>query len=159
MTEGREGRISLWQVNWKFMLLFMLPGIGMIIASFFVSPEARTDDGHPLNTFLLIFGAFFVVMDLGVVGFLSMRNRAKMDFARHALSGTAEVLEMSETGTQINDMPIVRFRLRVNDGYRPVREVEHKQLFSYLDLRDIHVGDTLEVKVHRKKPDKLLILT
>jgi len=159
VTEGKGGRISVWQVNWKFMLLFMLPGIGMIIASFLVSPEARTDDGHPLNTFLLIFGAFFIVVDLAIVGFVAMRNRAKMDFARNALSGTAEVLEMSETGTTINDMPVVRFTLRVNDGYRPVRQVVHKQLFSYLDLRDIHVGDTLDVKVHKSKPDKLLILT
>jgi len=159
VTEGKGGRINLWQVKWKFMLLFMLPGFALIIASFLVSPEARTDDGHPLDTFLLAMGSFFIVADLAVVGFLSMRNRAKLDFARNALSGTAEVLEMSETGTQINDMPVVRFTLRVNDGYRPVRQVVHKQLFSYLDLRDIRVGDTLNVKVHKSKPDKLLILT
>ncbi|MFO7949301.1 MAG: hypothetical protein R6U36_02925 [Candidatus Fermentibacteraceae bacterium] len=159
MTEGGGGRISLWQVNWKFMLLFMLPGVAMIVASFFVPEDATTDDGYPLDTFLLLFGAFFIVADLGVIGFLSLRNKAKMDFARNALSGTAEVLEMSETGTRINDMPVVRFTLRVNDGYRPVRQVVHKQLLSYLDLRDIHVGDTLDVKVHKSKPDKLLILT
>ena len=159
MNEGGGGRINLWQVKWKYMLMFMLPGIGMIIASFLVSPEARTDDGHPLDTFLLIMGSLFVVMNLAVVGFLGLRNRAKLDFARNALSGTADVLEMSETGTTINDMPVVKFRLQVNDGYRPVRQVVHKQRFSYLELRDIHVGDTLDVKVHRSKPDKLLILT
>lgn len=159
MTEGKGGSISLWSVDLRWMLLFMLPGVGLIVASFLVPEDALTDDGHPLDTFLLVMGSFFIVADLAVVGFLSMRNRAKLDFARNALSGTAEVLEMSETGTTINDMPVVRFTLRVNDGYRPVRQVVHKQLFSYLDLRDIHVGDTLNVKVHKSKPDKLLILT
>jgi hypothetical protein len=159
MTEAKGGSISLWSVNVRWMLLFMLPGVAMIVASFFVPENATTDDGHPLDTFLLLMGGFFVVVDLALVGFVSMRNRARMDFARNALSGTAEVLEMSETGTRINDMPMVKFRLRVNDGYRPVREVVHKQVLSYLDLRDIHVGDTINVKVHRRKSGKLLILT
>jgi len=159
MTEGKGGNISLWSINWRSMLFFMIPGIGLIVASFLVPEDALTDDGHPLDTFLLIMGGLFVVMNLGVIGFTKLRNKSKMDFARNALSGTAEVLEMSETGTQINDMPMVRFRLRVNDGYRPVREVTHKQVMSYLDLRDIHVGDTRNVKVGKKRPNKLVILT
>jgi len=140
------------------MLLMMLPGFGLIIASFLVSPDALTDDGHPLNVFLLVMGGFFIVVDLALVGFIALRNRTKMEFARNGLSGTAEVLSMSETGTTINDMPMIKMRLKVNDGYRPVREVTHKQVFSYLTLRDIHVGDTLNVKVHPRKPDKLMIL-
>lgn len=159
MTEAKGGSISLWSVNVRWMLLFMLPGVGLIVASFLVPEDALTDDGHPLDTFLLLMGGFFVVVDLAVIGFVKLHNRAKMDFARTALSGTAEVLEMSETGTQINDMPMIRFRLRVNDGYRPVREVVHKQVMSYLTLRDIHAGDTLNVKVGKNKPDKLVILT
>jgi hypothetical protein len=159
MTEAKGGSISLWSVNVRWMLLFMLPGVGLIVASFLVPEDALTDDGHPLDTFLLLMGGFFVVVDLAVIGFVKLLNRTKMDFARTALSGTAEVLEMSETGTQINDMPMIRFRLRVNDGYRPVREVVHKQVMSYLTLRDIHAGDTLNVKVGKSKPDKLVILT
>ncbi len=42
----------------------LLVGVGMVVYGLMVSPEALTDDGYPLNNFLYIMGACFIVFPL-----------------------------------------------------------------------------------------------
>lgn len=147
-------RMAVWRIRWLPMTLLMLPGAGLIIASFFVEVEAMEEgDLHPL----MFLGLLFVAIIIGLMTAFTLRNRARMRLLKAGLPGTAEVVSMRQTGT-VNDMPLMSFTLRVSDGRSPDREVEHRQTITRLALRDIRVGDTLAVRVHPRKPDRLLVL-
>ena len=147
-------RMAVWRIRRLPMALLMLPGVGLIIASFFVEVEAMEEgDLHPL----MFLGILFLVIIIGLMAAFTLKNRARMLLLKAGLPGTAEVVSMRQTGT-VNDMPLVSFTLRVRDGRGPDREVEHRQTLTRLALLDIHVGDTLNVRVHPRKPDRLLVL-
>ena len=45
--------------NWVFNLvqiIFTLVGLGLIAGGYFATPDAKTDDGYPLNNFLYSLG-------------------------------------------------------------------------------------------------------
>ena len=158
MEEARprrpRDRMAVWRVRWLPMTLLMLPGAGLIIASFFVEVEAMEEgDLHPL----MFLGLLFLAIIIGLMAAFKLRNRARMRLLKAGLPGTAEVVSMRQAGT-VNDMPLMSFTLRVSDGRSPDREVEHRQTLTRLALREMRVGDTLTVRVHPRKPDRLLVL-
>jgi len=128
MTEtGSKPGYRVWTANKSLMLFMMLPALGMAVAGFLVSDKARTDDGYPLKPFLWIFAGFWVVMNFATVFIMGMINERKRRLYEEGLDGTATILGVEETGTTINDMPVLRIRLRVNDGYHGEYEVVHKE--------------------------------
>jgi len=158
MEEARprrpRDRMAVWRIRWLPMTLLMLPGAGLIIASFFVEVEAMEEgDLHPL----MFLGLLFLAIIIGIMVAFTLKNRARVRLLKTGLPGTAEVVSMRQAGT-VNDMPLINFTLRVSDGRNPDREVEHRQTLTRLALRDMRVGDTLTVRVHPRKPHRLLVL-
>jgi hypothetical protein len=50
--------------NFVFNLLqiiFTLVGHGLIAVGYFATPDAKTDDGYPLNNFLYSLGGFLII--------------------------------------------------------------------------------------------------
>lgn len=156
--EGAGRGPLLWSVNRGAMLFMMLPGLGMLIASFFVSPESLTDDGYPLDTFLRLMGGFFILVNVVIMVVFHFINRRRIDFLRNGLDGTATVLAMEETGTTINDMPVMKLSLKVNDGYNPERVVVHKEAIPLSRLVELKAGSVISVKVNRSRPDRVMLL-
>lgn len=156
-TGGGKGPL-LWAVNRGPMIFMALPGLGMIIAGFLVNPGARTDDGYPLNIFLWAIGGFFLVSNVVILLVFNLINRRRMALATEGLDGTATVVSMQETGTTINDMPVMKLTLEVNDGYRPVRTVTHKETVPLSKLVDLKPGSVIQVKVDRNRPDRIMFL-
>jgi hypothetical protein len=158
MADTNSVSLFHWGFRGWLIALLALPGLGMIAAGLLVSPDALTDDGMPLGTFLLAIGAFWLLTDATVVLVFLLVNRRRRSLAVNGLDGTAVIVSVEETGTLINGIPLLRFVLRVNDGYRPEREVVHRATIPFTAIPRLQPGVTVRVKVHRENPDRLLIL-
>jgi len=154
---GKPG-YAVWKANKGLMLFMLLPAAGMAIASFFVSDAARTDDGYPLRPFLQVFAGFWVLVQAVIIAGMSMINARKAKLFTDGLDGTAEILGVEETGTTVNDMPVLKIRLKVNDGYHPEYEIVHKEITPLTQIPKLVNGGQIAVKVSRGDPKRLLLI-
>lgn len=99
----------------------------------------------------------------GVLIFFGLRRRqsAARDraIALTGLQGTATVLESHQTGVYVNYQPQVTLKVRVSIPGRPDYEVEHKEVFSYMDAgrKIVTEGTQLNVMVDPDNPHRLVI--
>ncbi len=149
---------DLWGINPFLFGILMLPAIGLITASFLVDENSLTDDGYPLDTFLLALGGFFFLIDTSLIMFFALNNTRKKYLIEHGLNGKARVLQIQETGTRINGIPRYKLLLEVNDGYNPVRTLSVSQLIPLHKLHFLKVNEEISVKVHPRKPGKVLVI-
>ena len=130
----------------------------MIIAGFLVNPGDLSDDGHPLNILLWVIGGFFLLVNAGILLVMTMINRKRTLLVTEGLDGTATILSVQETGTTVNDMPVMKLTLEVNDGYRPVRTIIHKETVPLSRLAGLIPGTVIQVKVDRNRHDRIMLL-
>ena len=149
---------DLWGINPFLFGILMLPAIGLITASFLVDENSLTDDGYPLDTFLLVLGGFFFLIDSSLMILLTLNNTRKKYLIEHGLNGKATVLQIHETETRINRIPKYKLLLEVNDGYNPVRTLSVSQLIPLHQLHSLKVNEEISVKVHPEKPNKVLVI-
>lgn len=149
----------LWKVNpGLFAAITALP-IAILLAVALLSPQdAKTDDGMPLRPFLMIMAGFFLFTDGAVMVGYMLYNRNRMELAQNGLPGTATVLSAEDTGTRINDLPVIRLKLLVNNGFSAPYEVFHKETIPLLELPKFAEGAQLQVRVHPRKPGRLVLL-
>jgi len=144
--------------NWNVFGIFALVIVGFIVAGFLVSPKAETDDGHPLNIFFWGMAGIFLLSNLVILTWAQLSNRRRDRIEVTWVDAQAEILEVSETGTYINNQPRLRFRLAVNSPVHPYCEVVHKQVMPLTALAQLQVGNTITVKVNPDNPEDLMIL-
>lgn len=145
-------------MNWNVFGIFALIIVGFIVAGFLVSPKAETDDGHPLNIFFWAMGGFFLLTNLGVFAWVRLSNRRRDRIDATWFDAQAEILEISETGTYINNQPKLRFRFYVNSPVHPPSEVVHKQVIPLTLLAQFKVGETITIKINPDDPRDIMIL-
>jgi len=148
--------MAVWGVNWSVFKFFILIGVGMIVAGFLVSPEAETDDGHPLKVFLWIFGGFWLVSDLSLILVLRFMAARRRNALETWLPATAKVLSVSETGTYINNMPKIKFALEVTSDSNGVYQVEHREVVSMVNIASYAVGSVHQIRVNPGNPRKIM---
>ncbi|RKZ09853.1 hypothetical protein DRQ25_04990 [Candidatus Fermentibacteria bacterium] len=144
--------------NWNVLGIFAFVVVGFIVAGFLVSPKAETDDGHPLNIFFWGMAGIFLLSNLVILTWVQLSNRRRDRIDVTWIDAQAEILEVSETGTYINNQPRLRFRLSVNSPVHPYCEVVHKQVMPLTALAQLQVGNTITVKVNPDDPGDLMIL-
>jgi len=145
-------------VNWSVFGIFGFMIVGFIIAGFLVSDNAKTDDGYPLNIFLWAMGGFFFLTSSSVIVWARLSNRRRARIEQTWLDASAEIIEVSETGTYINNQPKLKFRLLVNSPVSPPCEVVHKQVIPLTALAQYSKGTTIGIKVNPEKPDDILLV-
>jgi hypothetical protein len=145
-------------INWNVFGIFGVIIVGFIIAGFLVSPDAETDDGHPLNIFFFAMAGMFLVSNLGVIIWARLSNRKRDMIEQNWLDAEAEILEVSETGTYINNQPKIRFKFQVLSPVHPPCEVIHKQVIPLTMLAQFQVGGKIRVKVSPDDPQDIMIL-
>lgn len=155
----------MWQVSNKIWIIttapLLLVGVGMIVYGTMVSPEALTDDGYPLNTFLYMMGGVFILFPLlgalGVSYYYKRINDRETFLMNDGIKGEAEILSREQTGTYINEQPQVKFNLLITtpmDTY----ELEHKEIVNLLDMGSIPVGKKVPVMVHPDNPKDIILM-
>ncbi len=70
---------------------------------------------------------------------------------------TATVLSLSETGTYINNRPMVSIRLHVQPQDRPPFEAKAEQLLSQLEIPRVQPGMKVAVSIDPTYPDRVVI--
>jgi hypothetical protein len=79
------------------------------------------------------------------------------DIRANGLPATATVLQIWETGTRINDNPVVGFLLEVDaDGMEPY-QAETKALISILLIPQIQPGAVLNVMYDPRNPQRVAL--
>ncbi len=155
----------MWQVSNKLWIITTLPmflvGVGMIVYGLMVSPEALTDDGYPLNTFLYVMGACFIVFPIlgaSIVYYYYKRINDRETFLlNEGIKGEAEILSREQTGTYINDQPQVKFNLLITTPMETY-ELEHKEIVNLLDMGSIPVGSKIPVMVNPDNPKDIILV-
>ena len=145
-------------INWHVIGIFAVIIVGFIVAGFLVSPKAETDDGHPLNIFFWGMAGMFLLSNLAVLAWSQLSNRRRERIEATWFDAQAEILEISETGTYINNQPKLRFRFSVNSPVQPHYEVVHKQVMPLTVLAQLQVGEIITVKVNPDDPQDILII-
>ncbi len=146
------------KINWNVFGIFALVIVGFIVAGFLVSPKAETDDGHPLNIFFWVMAGMFLLSNLAILAWSQLSNRRRERIEATWFDAQAEILEISETGTYINNQPKLRFRFSVNSPFHPYCEVVHKQVIPLTALAQYQVGKIITVKVNPDDPQDIMIV-
>jgi hypothetical protein len=143
------------------ILAFNIPFIlvsGFMFYSGFTSAEgARTDDGFSLKWFYLLMGTGFFVIPLGVGFALLIGNLIKQkridDLVVTGKQGTAVVLELSDTGTRINDNPRVKLVLEIHlPNYQPYK-AKKTVTIPLIFLSQVQTGSTINILADPEQPD------
>lgn len=146
------------QINWGVFGIFGVLIIGFIIAGFLVPSDAETDDGHPLNIFFFVMAGMFFLSTAGVILWATLSNRRRQMIETTWFDAQAEILEVGETGTYINNQPKIRFKLFVQSPVHPPCEVVHKQVIPLTALAQYQIGKTITVKVNPEDPQDILVV-
>ena len=119
----------------------------------FVSLVGLPDGDHawselpPLTRYsLMVSGVLAVVSTLLLVGApiaSAIHNHAVL---ANGLPAQATVLEVSDTGTTINDDPVVRLLLEVEPPNQPSFQAETERLISRLEIAQVQPGAIVRVK-------------
>lgn len=145
-------------INWGVFGVFGILIAGFIIAGFLVSDNAKTDDGYPLNIFFWAMGGMFLLSTGGILAWAKLSNRRRSNIERTWLDAPAEILEVSETGTYINNQPRLKFRLFVRSPAHPSMEVVKKQVIPLTALAQYAKGTTINVKVNPNDPEDIMLV-
>ncbi len=145
-------------INWSVMPVFGLLIVGFIIAGFLVSDDAKTDDGYPLDIFFWAMGGFFALIIGSLVLYSNLTNRKRALIEKTWYDAPAEILEVSETGTYINNQPRLKFLLHVRSPVHPPCDVVHKQVIPLTLLAHFSMGNTVNVKVNPENPEDILLV-
>lgn len=111
-----------------------------------------------------------VVGPLLVVGFIALsfvfarklgrgllRSFNNADTLEQGVPASAVITSMGETGTTVNEHPVVEFGLRVTPGGAPPYDVTVKQMLPRLLLGQVRPGLTVDVKVMPGDPNDVAI--
>ena len=145
-------------INWSVFAIFGVIIVGFIIAGSLVSPKAQTDDGHPLNIFFWGMAGMFLLTNGGVLLWVVLSNRKRERIEETWLDAEATILELSETGTYINNQPKIAFRLHVNSPFHPPCDITHKQVIPLTALAQYQQGTTIRIKVNPENPEDIMLL-
>lgn len=142
------------------LLLLNLPGclIGGVLLyfGFTASPTALTGDGYSLKTFLFAMGGGFIALSLlitmGMLIFALLKVRRIKEIVTHGKQGTAKILELSDTGTRINDNPRVKMLLEISIPNYPAYQAEKTLTVPLINLSQVQPGSTVSVYADPEQP-------
>ncbi len=145
-------------INWNVMGIFGILIIGFIIAGFLVPDNSKTDDGYPLDIFMWAMGGIFALSIGSIILYSTFTNRKRAFIENTWYDAPAKILDVSETGTYINNQPRLKFVLQVRSPVHPPCDVVHKQVIPLTSLATYSKGNTINVKVNPDNPEDILLV-
>lgn len=100
--------------------------------------------------------SMLLVLSGCVIGALTGES-ANQPVRESGVAASARVLEIWDTGTRLNDNPVVGFRLEVTLEDGSSYEAETKNVISILDIPQIQPGAVLPVKVDPVDPSRVAL--
>jgi hypothetical protein len=126
-------------ISWVFFILMWVP--------FGIMTYTAVTDGDEVKTVLgmVLFFCLCTLFAILLVGSFVIGRREKEKIKRKGIPAKATILSVSETGTRINDQPLLRIELEVHPPYasRFVTTVEY--IVPYDALPQVQPGNTVPV--------------
>lgn len=157
-TDYNPQMVMRRSINWGVFAIFGVIIVGFIIAGFFVPPKAQTDDGYPLNIFFWGMAGIFLLTNGGILLWVVLSNRRRERIEKTWFDAEATILELSETGTYINNQPKIAFKLHVNSPVHPPCDITHKQVIPLTALAQYQQGATIRIKINPENPEDIMLL-
>lgn len=108
----------------------------------------------------IMIGQIWITVSIGLAGLymlLTWRANKSGELRHRGTQGTATILDMTQTGIYINEMPNVRFKFRVEaPGIEPY-EVSQSMTVPHIALGALTTGRPLKVFIDRNDRNKLLV--
>ena len=126
------------RVSWVFFFLMWLPLVFVIYA-------AVTETEEPPVEALVLFFGLMVLFAILLIGSFGIGSLEKDRIKRSGIPANASVLTVSDTGTMVNNQPLLRIGLEVQPPYdsRFTATVEYVVPYSFLP--QVQPGKTLQV--------------
>lgn len=152
-----------WAINrgaaLVFTMVFVLMGVALIFYSFQVSPTDLTEDGYPLNTFMLYFGIFWIalpiVIFLGATIYINLQDRRETNLRENGLKGQAKILSVEQTGRFVSNNPQVEFLFEITLEDGEIYQLKHKEVVSMISA--IQAGAIIPVYVDPNNKKNILL--
>lgn len=156
----------MWKVSKGIWIIttapFVIIGIALLYLGFTAAPGAMTEDGVPLNLMYYLMGCLSIVFPcltaLGVYMFYRRINNREMFLIQKGVKGEAMILHCEQTGTYLNNLPEIRFKLKISIPNRPVYEIDHKEVVNLLEINEIAEGKKLPVLVDPKNSNNIMLV-
>ena len=106
---------------------------------------------------LTVSGGLCVVSNLLLVGAPIVSAIHNHNLRTNGLSAQATILQVSDTGTTINDEPVVRLLLEVEPPGQPTFQAETERVISHLQIAQFPRGAVVQVKYDPASLDVTLL--
>lgn len=103
---------------------------------------ASVDD----TTLGYLLGGVFIAVFVLKFGADAVRGMENSAIRARGRSASAKIIKLSDTGTTINDDPIVKLQLEIYPPGQPSFQGEAQQLISRLQIPMVQPGNTVEVR-------------
>lgn len=147
------------RLGWIFFALMWIPFTGIFIGMIGMPDGEYAWSEIPVLTrySMIGVGVFFVgtfAMQIGAIVVAGVTNAA---LRKEGIAAEAKILSISDTGTTINQNPVVRLRMEVQPPDGLPFETEAEQLISRLQIPMIQPGMTVPVKYDPDSLDVALV--
>ena len=136
---------SLWTnpAGWPLVLFFLIGGIAFTIAM----PEIFI--GQIWIGVAILVGAVFF--------FIGARGKRAQRIRETGIPATAHILEMTQTGTYVNEQPQVKFKLRIEAPGMTPYEIDKRAVVPLIALGQLSSGQPLSVHINREDANEVEI--
>jgi len=133
-------------IGWGIALFFLILGAAFAVFS-------SDSDGRILGLIFVGVAAFLLILYFSM---LRRANRAD-ELRRHGIPGHAVITSMVQTGTYVNENPLVKLELEVQPEGLPAYELEKRAVVPMVALGQLGVGNSLPVHLDPSDRDEIAI--
>lgn len=133
-------------MNLGRLMLVTLLVVPVVFAAAFVADAVLPPERLPYVLVPTIFGSVVFSIAAPLIFLLRSRAREKRIHTR-GVAASARVLVVQQTGTQVNDQPLLELRMLVETPGRPAYAVAHREVVPHIRLAQLQPGTVLAVKV------------
>jgi hypothetical protein len=128
--------------------LMWIPFIGLFVGMIGMPDgDYAFSDMPPLTRYSIVGVGFFMVASIGLqVGALLLTGTSNRSLQKNGRLADATILTITDTGTWVNNRPVVRFTLEVRPPGEPPFQAEAERLVSPLEIPHIQPGMELPVR-------------
>lgn len=138
----------LRRIGWIAFRLMWIPFILIFVGMFSMPPGSYDWVDLPMVTRVgiggtAVLGALAMILLVGSAVLSSINN---LSLQKDGIQAQATILEVRDTGTTINQNPLVHLKLQVEPGNRPGFEAETEQVIGRLQVPQIQPGVKVKVR-------------
>ena len=142
------------------LIPYLAVGIYLLYLGFTTSTASTADSHFLKNSFYFEGISCIIIPIILIAGIFLYKKRIKYketDYAPNSIKGEAKIIEMKQTGIYVNELPQVKFLLRITIPRRLPYQIEYKKIMNSFILNSLHAGAKLPVFVDPDNPERILL--